>query len=187
MQVGIIGQVPDGQAIETKVADILAVARAGGFPIVFTRHTSMPVRMMGRFQRRQAMVWQKTDDPDAVTSWFLPTSPGVAVSPMLAPRADEAVIDKIAFPAFSDTPLATVLRGLGLVSFAIMGIATEIGIAPTVSHGADLGLVPIVVADACGHGDAEAAQRSLDNMAFTGDAIMTDAKAFRAALQGHHG
>jgi biuret amidohydrolase len=53
-------------------------------------------------------------------------------------------------------------------------VATEVGIEPSVRHGADLGLIPIVVTDACGAGDPVAAQRSLDALAFAGDAILTD-------------
>ena len=64
-----------------------------------------------------------------------------------------------------------------------MGIATEIGIAPTVSHGADLGLVPIVVRDACGSGDEAAGSRALDHMAFMGDAILTDSDEFCDAMK----
>jgi biuret amidohydrolase len=66
------------------------------------------------------------------------------------------------------------LRDLGIDSFAICGIATEIGIEPTVRHGADLGYVPVVVADACGAGDEAAAERSLENLRFAGDAIIAD-------------
>jgi hypothetical protein len=61
---------------------------------------------------------------------------------------------------------------------------TEIGVDPTVRHGADLGLVPIVVQDACGAGNREAAQRALANLAFVGGAIMTDAATFCAAIGG---
>jgi biuret amidohydrolase len=50
----------------------------------------------------------------------------------------------------------------------------EVGIEPTVRHGADLGLIRVVVIDACGAGDPVAAQRSLDSLAVAGDAILTD-------------
>jgi nicotinamidase-related amidase len=50
----------------------------------------------------------------------------------------------------------------------------EVGIEPTVRHGADLGLIPVVVTDACGAGNPAAAKRSLDALAFAGDAMMTD-------------
>src|SRR5262252_4592837 len=83
--------------------------------------------------------------------------------------------------------LSTILRDCGLCTFAIVGIAVEIGIDPTVRHGTDLGLVPIVVQDACGAGDPEAGQRALANIEFMGDAIVTDTARFRAALVGHAG
>jgi nicotinamidase-related amidase len=76
-----------------------------------------------------------------------------------------------------------ILRDCGLTAFAVVGIATEIGIDPTVRHGADLGLIPIVVQDACGAGNPEAAQRALANLAFMGDAIITDTATFCAALR----
>jgi len=47
----------------------------------------------------------------------------------------------------------------------------EIGIESTVRHGADLGYIPIVVADACGPGDAEA-ERAFEGMRFIGDALL---------------
>jgi biuret amidohydrolase len=36
--------------------------------------------------------------------------------------------------AFAGTPLAMALRDLGIGSFAIAGVALEIGIAPTIWH-----------------------------------------------------
>ena len=182
MQVGIVRQMPTGAAVVAKVADILAAARRDGYRIIFMRHMSMPRRLMGAFQVRQAMAWQRRTDPAAVEPWFPRGSPAVEIVPELAPRPDEAVIEKITFSAFEGTPLAMVLRDCGLTAFAICGIATEIGIDPTVRHGTDLGLVPIVAADACGAGHEEAGARSLANLAFMGDAIMTTAVALAAAM-----
>jgi nicotinamidase-related amidase len=48
----------------------------------------------------------------------------------------------------------------------------EVGIEPTVRHSTDLGYIPIVVQDACGAGDATAADRAIANIAFTGDALL---------------
>jgi len=77
-----------------------------------------------------------------------------------------------------------ILRDCGLSAFAVVGIATEIAIDPTVRHGADLGLISIVVQYAYGAGDPEAAQRALVNLAFMGEAIMTDTAMFCAAAGG---
>ena len=70
--------------------------------------------------------------------------------------------------AFEGTFLNIALRDCGINAFAIVGVAMEIGIEPTVRHAADLGYIPIVVADACGAGNKEAAERSLDGLKFTG-------------------
>src|SRR5262245_44028623 len=78
----------------------------------------------------------------------------------------------------SNTPLGFALRDCGITSVAIAGIAMEIGIEPTVRHAADLGFVPVVITDACGAGHADAAKRSLESLAFAGDALFTDAATF---------
>jgi biuret amidohydrolase len=66
------------------------------------------------------------------------------------------------------------LRDLGVRAFAIGGVALEIGIAPTIWHAVDLGLIPVVVTDACGGRDRPAMQRVLDSIQFSGDALLTD-------------
>jgi nicotinamidase-related amidase len=174
MQVGVVRQISNGPEITGRVARLLEAARQHGYRVIFLRHMSMPTKLMGSFQFRQAMAWQRVIDPAQVKPWFLRGSPGFAIVPELAPRDDEAVLDKITFSAFEGTPLSIILRDCGLCGFAIAGIATEIGIEPTVRHGADLGLVPVLPRDACGTGHSEAAERSLANMAYMGDALITD-------------
>ncbi len=181
MQVGILSQI-DGAATLAAVGKLLAAARKAAVPVFFTRHVSLPKPLTGAFGRRQAMAWQGRADFGEVQPWFLPGTPGMAMVPELAPTPDEAVLDKITMSAFEGTYLAIAMRDLGLDSFLICGVAMEIGIEPTVRHGTDLGFVPIVVEDACGHGHAEAAQRSLDGLRFSGDAVITDVAAVLAAL-----
>jgi Amidases related to nicotinamidase len=185
MQIGIISQLSNGADIVARVLSVLTAARASNFPVIFMRHMSAPLKLMGAFQRRQAMAWQRLDDPADIKPWFLRGSPGFDIVPELAPRDDEIVLDKITFSAFEGTPLSIILRDLGLTSFAICGVATEIGIEPTVRHGADLGLVPLVIRDACGAGHAEAAERALANIAFMGDALICEANEFIAATGRH--
>src|SRR5258705_12764224 len=91
--------------------------------------------------------------------------------------------------AFESTSLDIALRDCGIHAFAIAGVATEIGIEPTARHGADLGYIPVVVTDACGAGNEEAAKRSIESLKFTGDTLITDAETIcdvlrkRAALE----
>jgi nicotinamidase-related amidase len=144
----------------------------------------MPRELMGVSQLRMAMAWQRVDSVDAVSSWFLRDSPGFELLPELAPRPTEALFDKITMSAFEGTPLDIVLRDCGVNAFAIVGVATEVGIDPTVRHGSDLGYIPVVVTDACGAGDEKAARRSIEGLEYTGDALFTDTATFCRILRG---
>jgi len=183
MQVAIISQLKGCGPVTERVAKVLGAARNAGVRVFFTRHMSLPKELMGAFQYRMAMAWQRVDDPAKVQPWFLRDSPGFAIVPELAPRASEAIFDKLAMSAFEGTPLEMALRDCGITAVAIVGIATEIGIEPTVRHAADLGIIPVIIADACGAGHEEAAQRSLESLRFAGDAIITDTETFCSALK----
>jgi nicotinamidase-related amidase len=98
------------------------------------------------------------------------------------PQPSEAIFDKISMSAFEGTPLDMALRDCGILALAIVGIAMEIGIEPTVRHGADLGYIPVVIKDACGFGHCDAADRSIAGLEFAGDALLTTADTFCAHL-----
>lgn len=182
MQVGILRQLGETAALLAAVGRAIAAARGAGMRIVFLRHTSPPLAWTGGFQMRMAMAWQRTSDPAAVQPWFLKDAPGTAITPELAPGPDDLVLDKTTMSAFEGTPLAMLMRDCGLIAFAVVGVATEIGIEPTVRHAADLGLLPVVLEDACAGGHAEAAERALASMRFIGDALFATTAAFEAAL-----
>ena len=186
MQVGIVKQIENGQQITDKVIQVLAAARKAGFRVVFTRHMSLPIELMGVSQFRMAMAWQRVKSPQEVKPWFLRDAPGFHLIPEMNPLPSEAVFDKISMSAFEGTPLDMVLRDCGVDAFAIVGIAMEIGIEPTVRHGADLGYIPVVVKDACGFGHREAAERSITSLEFSGDAMLANADTFCAQLGRNH-
>ncbi len=174
MQAGIIKQVANGQEIANKVGKILESARNVGVRTFFTRHMSLPKELMGAFQCRTAMAWQRVDSPEKIKPMFLRDSPAFHIIPELAPRPSEAIVDKITMSAFEGTFLEIALRDCGIRSFLIVGIALEIGIDPTCRQGADLGFWPILVRDACGFGNEEAANHSLASLQHMGDTILTD-------------
>jgi hypothetical protein len=66
---------------------------------------------------------------------------------------------------------------------AYNGAATEIGIEPTARHGADLGYIPVLVTDACGAGNEEAAKRSIESLKFAGDALITNTETICLVLR----
>ena len=182
MQVGIIDQIQNGRELVTRVKRLLEAARAAGLRVFFMRHMSLPKEASGVFQLRMAMAWQRVSSVADVRPWFLRDSPGFQLVPDLTPLPSEVIFDKISMSAFEGTPLDIALRDCGINSFIIAGVATEIGIEPTVRHGADLGYIPIVVTDACGAGNVEAADRALASLSFMGDALLTDIQTMQDIL-----
>jgi nicotinamidase-related amidase len=188
MQVGIVRQLPDGAQTAARVAEVLRAAREGGYRVFFTRHLSLPKETAGVSQLRQAMAWQRVNRVEDVQPWFLRDSPGFPITPEVTPLPTEAIFDKITMSAFEGTPLNIALRDCGILAFAVVGIALEVGIEPTVRHGADLGYIPVVVTDASGGRDKQAMERSLAGLAFAGDSLFTDVaticRLFRQAPVG---
>ena len=163
MQAGIVPQIKDGADILTKVLTLLEASRRA-------------------FQYRMAMAWQRKQNPAEVSSPFLRDSPAFQLVPELQPRPSEAIFDKLAMSAFEGTPLQFTLRDCGIRSLILAGIALEVGIEPTCRHAADLGIIPILVRDACGAGDPHIAEQCVSTLAHMGDTIVTDLKTISELL-----
>jgi len=187
MQVAVVPQIREGAAILTKVLTLLEAARSAGIRTIFTRHMSLPPELMGAFQYRMAMAWQRKHHPSEISSPFLRDSPAFQLVPELQPRPSEAIFDKLTMSAFEGTPLHFTLRDCGIRSLILAGIALEIGIEPTCRHAADLGIIPILVRDACGAGNLEAAEQCVSSLAYLGDTIVTDLKTISKLLAAING
>jgi len=187
MQVGILSQIKKPEEITQQVLRVLFAARDATVRVFFSRHLSLPKALMGMCQYRMAMAWQRTGSPDQVNPRFLRDSPGFQIVPELSPRPSEGVFDKLTMSALEGTWLDFALRDCGVNAFIIVGVATEIGIEPTARHAADLGYIPVIVTDACGAGNEEAARRSIESLIFTGDALLTDTKTLCDALRKRSG
>jgi len=183
MQVGILSQIKKPEQITLQVLKVLSAARSAGVRVFFSRHLSLPKELMGIFQFRMAMAWQRIDSHEEVKPWFLRGNPGFQIVPELAPRPSEGIFDKLTMSAFEGTWFDFALRDCGINAFITVGVAMEIGIEPTVRHGADLGYIPVVVTDACGAGDGEAAKRSVESLKFVGDALLTDTETICKVFQ----
>jgi biuret amidohydrolase len=187
MQVGILSQIKNSEQITLQVLKVLLAAREAKVRVFFSRHLSLPKELMGMFQFRMAMAWQGADSPEEVNPWFLRDAPGFQIMPELEPRPTEGVFDKLTMSAFEGTWLDFALRDCGINAFIIVGVATEIGIEPTARHGADLGYIPVLVTDACGAGNEEAAKRSIESLKFAGDALITDTETICDVLRKRSG
>ncbi|BAV48974.1 hypothetical protein MLTONO_4071 [Mesorhizobium loti] len=184
MQVGICRQVAGAADIVERIGIVLDAARSAGMRVAFTRHLSLPRKWMGATQLRTAMAWQRRDSPDMVEPWFLADAEATRIVPELAPRADEAVFDKLTMSAFDSTALGFALGDCGVRAVALAGIAMEIGIEPTVRQATDNGFTAVVIEDTCGFGNREARDRSMATLRFLGEAVITDVAGFCGALAG---
>jgi biuret amidohydrolase len=182
MQVGVLSQISGSDQVVARVLEVLEPARAAGVRTFFLRHVTLPTTLMGVSQLRMWRSWQRVERAGDLVSPFPPMAPQTQLIPELLPTDREAVVDKITMSAFEGTWLDIVLRDCGITTVAVVGVAMEVGIEPTVRHAADLGYIPVVVTDACGAGNAEAAERSLAALRFAGDAMLTTAEQLRSVL-----
>jgi nicotinamidase-related amidase len=139
---------------------------------------------MGVTALRTAMAWQRLDRAEDVAWAFPPDAAQTQLVDELGPANGEPVFDKLGMSAFVGTPLEAVLRDRRITTLVIVGAVLEIGIEPTARHAADLGLLPIVVTDASGVVDDEAAARSLASLDYSLLCYRADADAVARALNG---
>ena len=78
MQIGILSQIKNADQITRQVLKVLTAAREAGVRVFFSRHLSLPKELMGVFQLRTAMAWQRVNSPEKVNPWFLRDSPNCA-------------------------------------------------------------------------------------------------------------
>jgi biuret amidohydrolase len=166
-QAGILPSVKDREALVERIRQVLDAARAAGAPVFFCRHVSLPPSHLGVGALRTAMAWQRQERAQDVAIAFPSDAPQTAIVDELAPAAGEPVFDKLGMSALVGTPLEAALRDRGITTLLLVGAVLEIGIEPTARHAADLGLLPVVVTDACGVVEPDAAQRSLDALDYS--------------------
>ena len=166
-QAGILPHVKDRDALVERIREIVDAARAAGLPVFYVRHVSLPPTHLGVGALRTAMAWQRKNRAEDVAAAFPPDAPHTAIVDELAPVAGEPVFDKLGMSALVGTPLEAALRDRGVTTLILVGAVLEIGIEPTARHAADLGFLPVLVDDACGIVEPDAAQRSLDSLDYS--------------------
>ena len=167
VQDGILAHVQDRDGLVGRIRSVITAARAASVPVIYVRHVSVPPTHMGVAALRTAMAWQRTQRAAEVRSAFPPEAPHAQLVTELAPIGDEPVFDKLGMSAFVGTPVEVLLRDRRLTTVVLVGAVLEIGIEPTARHAADLGFLPVVVDDACGIVEPEAAARSLASLDYS--------------------
>src|SRR5437588_12706328 len=100
MQVGILSQIKNSDGITQQVLKVLTAARNAGVRVFFSRHLSLPKKLMVILQFRMAMTWQRVDSPDQVNPWFLRDAPGLQIIPELLPLPAQGIFDTLRMSAY---------------------------------------------------------------------------------------
>lgn len=120
MQVGLVEGAYQQHDVVTRLADLVAAARAAGTPIVFIQHE---------------------DD------WMRPGVPEWQFLAALTPAEGELVIRKRACDAFYGTPLREELTARGVRHLVVTGVQTELCVDATCRRAASEGFDVTLVAD----------------------------------------
>jgi ureidoacrylate peracid hydrolase len=117
--------------------------RLAGRPVVSIVHALKP-----DYSDAQFPYWRRKL-PSIINRTFLAEgSWGAAIIDELAPPADEHVVVKKGFSDFSNTPLDTILRNLGVTTCVVVGVTTCVCVSSTVRSGTEHNYKMVVVQDA---------------------------------------
>jgi nicotinamidase-related amidase len=151
-----------GAAILPAVQRIVTAFRAGGRPVIYTRHVHHPGRL----------------DAGIMEWWWqgmcIEGTPESEVHPELAPVAGDKVIFKHRYSAFYNTDLETVLRCLGIRDVVVSGVMTNLCCESTARDAYYRDYRVFFLADGTGTVSEEMHVASLLNLAF-GFAYVTTA------------
>lgn len=127
VQVGMFPEdypVHDGDALLSRVSDLIAKARKADVPVIYVQHNEAP------------------EEPLATGT------EGWRVHPAVAPIEGEPAIQKFRPDAFAETDLSQELERLGSERLVIAGLQTDCCIAATSRRAAELGYEVTIVSDA---------------------------------------
>lgn len=138
-------------------ADVLSAARSAGLPVFYTRvgwdaghktlHPNNP--LLSIVAQQQCCVngtWQ-TEIVDDV-----------------APQDVDIVLTNERVSGLADSPLDTLLRGRGVDTLVLFGVATNLSVEDTARHASNLGYRVILIEDATSAATEEAHRASLETL-----------------------
>lgn len=157
------------------VGRLLSAARAGGATVVYTRVVFRP------------------GHPDLVancpllgvvaqTGALQHGTPGAEIVPDLAPQNGDLVVDHQRVTGFHGSELDVLLRGRGITTVVLAGVATNVSVEGTGREAVNLGYRTVVVSDACSAASDAAHAASLETFGLLGEVVTLD--EVTAALAG---
>jgi nicotinamidase-related amidase len=143
--------VSNTRAVIAPIAAVLDRCRTAGLPVLHTREGHRPDLADLPANKRWRTRAHGLGIGDAGLHGRILTrgEPGWQIVPELAPRADEAVIDKPGKGAFHATALDRLLRARGLHHLLIAGVTTDCCVQATMREAADHGYGATLLEDCC--------------------------------------
>jgi nicotinamidase-related amidase len=173
-QVEIVSRVATPEPLLSRVATLLAAARAAPLPVLHVvvgfrpGYPEIGSRNFGFGTAKQA-------------GRLAAGTPGVEIHGALAPRTEEPIVVKRRVGAFAGTDLEMLLRARDVDTLILAGIATGGVILSTVRHAADADYRIVVAEDCCADADPEV-HRCLVERVFPRQATVAKAEDVVRAL-----
>jgi len=142
VQEGIVGRFADGPQYLDRLADAIAAARAASVPVVY-------VVVGFRAGHPEISARNKTFGAIAASGAYAEGDPAARIHAAVAPQPGDPVVTKRRVSAFAGSDLDVLLRGLGVTTLVLAGIATSGVVLSTVRQAADLDFGLVVLSDGC--------------------------------------
>ena len=105
---------------------------------------------------------------------LLDGTPATEIIDELEPQAEDWVITNTKVSAFASSDFDERLRGAGIDTVVLLGVATNLSVESTGRSAGDLGYRVVIVADACEAATDRAHEASLESFALVGEVATTD-------------
>jgi nicotinamidase-related amidase len=148
VQQAIVDRFPDDDSYLPRLAGAIAAARTAGIVIIY-------VAVGFRLGYPEVSDRNKSFAAIAGSGRFTDADPGSRIHPAVAPEPADVIVVKKRVSAFAGSDLDVVLRGLGVDSLVLTGIATSGVVLSTIRQAADLDYRLTVLADGCLDSDPE--------------------------------
>jgi ureidoacrylate peracid hydrolase len=159
----LMGTIPN----VSRLADVF---RTSGRPIIYLAHVLKP-----DYSDAQIPYWRIDRSPGGNRTFIVEGTWGAQIVDDLEPREGEHLVVKKGFGGFSNTPLDTILRNMGVTTCVVSGVTTCVCVSTTVRGGVDHNYRVILVGDAVAEVSRETHEAELKTMSRVfADVKMTD-------------
>jgi len=159
----LMGTIPQVQ----RLADAF---RKAGRPVVYIAH-----RLKPDYSDAQFPYWRHGTHTGGNRTFIVEGSWGAEIIDELKPREGEHLVVKKGFGGFSNTPLDTILRNLGVTTCVVCGVTTCVCVSTTVRGGVEHNYRMMLVKDAVAEVNRETHDAELKTMARVfADVLTTD-------------